>query len=363
MSHLPDSRRYPRVDARDSLIRLAMSLLTERDLGALVRKEADLDAELSRLLGQHDDAAVGEALGKVPSQEVYFCLYDRLRQVVERPPVDAGRHNLFFALPLVLVAGSRGPLSLPGVLPDAAAVAALLREQGIFGADAEIELSERLATETQLAVVRPSELARWRDDPAAALPDFEPQPLQVNGEAVLLRFIVGVARQPAQAQAAVELNAKPGQWGLALTKLLAEQWKLDGLTLFPLPRSPQAWLPARHDGRTARLHIQFEVFASNMLRKLRQGGEQPVAVLSAHDNDEIHVTLGAAANSEVWEGFVWPLQPLDRVDTVINVMVELLRECRLEQIHCLPEVMPAVQDGLPYFPLPTELSSLPGTRH
>ncbi|MFC4161583.1 hypothetical protein [Chitinimonas lacunae] len=363
MSHLPDPRRYPRVDARDSLIRLAMSLLTERDLGALVRKEADLDAELSRLLGAGDDAAIGEALGKVPSQEVYLCLNDRLRQAVERPPVDAAGHNVLFALPLVLVAGSRAPLSLPGRLPDPTAVLALLREHGIIHPEAEVELLAQLPTESQLAGIRPSELARWRDAPTATLPDFAEQPLQINGETVLLRFIVGVARQPAQAAPAVQLGITPGPWGLALTRLLSEQWKHDNLTLFPLPRAPLPWLPARHDGRSARLHIQFEIYASNILRKLRQGGEQPVAVLSAHDNDELHVTLGAASNGEVWEGFVWPLTPLDRVEGIVAAMVELLRECRLDRIEILPEVLPAVHEGLPYFPLPTELDALPLTRH
>lgn len=364
---LPDPRRYPADFGDHTLLTLTGKLLQERDLGAMVRNEAALDEMLRDYLTRSDDAAIDAALDAAPDQATRQTLSDRLRAVLGQATSSAAQYAIPFAIPIVWVAGVRGKLLMPGKLPDVDAVRRLLIEQGLIAADADVLISGKLLDQEQLRAIAPSQLGRWRDVlqyASGGLPhDFKEAPMEVNGDGVFLRYLVGVAMQTAQGEPAIQLGKPLGTWAIAFAKLLGEQMKHDGLTLFPLPRAPQAWLNALDDGRAAQLEIRFQVFVSNILRKLRTAGESPVAVLSAHDNGEIRVTIGAERNGEQWEGFVWPLAALDKVEVLQQQMVGLLRECQQDSIRILPNVLPTIKDNLPYFPLPTELDAVASTKH
>ncbi|WP_269531961.1 hypothetical protein [Chitinimonas sp. BJYL2] len=362
---LPDPRR-PASGPTQPLHALAQALLTERDLGKLVAAESALDQEIARLLASNGDAALAEATATAPSAAVLRLLNERLRTLLSRPAKPGTGYAVPFLVPLVMVAGVRGKHMIEGRLPDADAVLELLRTHGIVAKHADVHLLNRLVDRDQLLGAGVSLLAHWRDTLTTAadgLPyDFKPTPIVVEGDGVYLRYLVGVAYQPADAEPVIQLNAPPAAWTLALSKLFGEQFKHDAMTLFPLPRVPQNWLAGLDDGRVAQQEIRFQVYASNTLRKLREGGEKPVAVLSCHENGELRVTLGAATNGENWAGFVWPLGPLDRVDAVQHMMVSLLQECQQDDIRVLTDVLPTIKDDLPYFPLPTELATTE-TRH
>lgn len=362
---LPDPRRYSH-SATSPLHELAQALLGERNLGRLVAAESALDAQLLQYLGASDDAVIQAALDSAPSMAVFRLLTERLRHVVEQPVVGTAQHAVLFAIPIVMVAGVRGKHEIPGKLPDVAAVQTLLTQQGILQAGGDVLLSARLLDREQLLAIQPSQLLRWRDVlqyASGGIPhDFKESPVKVDGDGVFLRYLVGVAMQPADAAPVVQLNAPSGAWAMALAKLLGEQLKHDAMTFFPLPRAPQAWLAALDDGRVAQQEIRFQVYASNTLRKLRETGETPVAVLSSHEGNELRVTLGSATNGEEWAGFIWPLAGLDRVDAIQHMMVGLLRECHHDAFRVLTEILPSAKDNLPYFPIPTELPDS-ATRH
>ncbi|WP_374347020.1 hypothetical protein [Chitinimonas sp.] len=365
LNTLPDPRHYPGSDSHP-LHERARRVLAERELGRMVAAEAELDEALWQLLNSEAAMDWQAMHDGMPDQAVEQVIRSRLAALLTRPAAGADHHALIFALPIVLVAGVRGQHILPGKLPDVAAVQSLLIEHGIFASGADLHLSARLVDAEQMAQISASQLLRWRDAlqyASAGLPhDFQESPISVNGDGVYLRFLLGVAMQPRDAAPVVQLNAAPGPWAMALSKLLGEQLKHDALTLFPLPRAPQAWLAALDDGRVAQQQIRFEVFASNALRKLREAGETPVAVLSAHQGKELRVTIGAERNGEEWAGFIWPLGASDRVGVIQQNMVKLLQECHQSDIRIIPDVLPAMKDQLPYFPIPTELpDSL--TRH
>jgi len=360
---LPDPRQYPA--STHPLLKLVQPLLQERDLGRLVAAESGLDSELAGLLAAERDDDVAATLAAADPAALRI-LTDRIRQLLARPAKADVAYAVPFAIPVVFVAGTRGSHTIAGRLPDVDAVKRLLTEQGVFQAGADISLSGRLVDRDQLVAIKPSQQARWRDAlqyASGGLPaDFAESPIEVNGDGVFLRYLVGVAMQQPDQPPVVSFNAAPGLWAMALTKLLGEQLKHDTLTLFPLPRAPQPWLAALDDGRHALQEIRFQVFVSNTLRKLREAGETPVAVFSAHEGNELRVTLGAAANTEEWAGFVWPLAPLDRVDALQHMMEALLRECHHDAFRVVTEVLPAIKDNLPYFPLPAELPAAP-TQH
>jgi len=330
-----------------------------RDMGRMVSTEAALDAELLRHLEAGDDQALAAVLANAQDHAEARVLNDRLRAVIARGNGVASSHCVVFAIPIVLVAGSRTEITIPGELPRIEAVRQLLIDCNIIAADTDLHLSSRLVERDALLDIKPSTLLQWRNTqelPADGLQmPLEPAPITFKGDGVYLRYLVGTVIQRQDQPAAIQLNAAPGTWSMALSKLLGEQLANPILTLFPLPRAPQALLAALEDGRHAQQDIRFQVFASNTLRSLRDKGETPVAVLSTHENGELRVTLGAEKNGEEWAGFVWPLSTLDRVDLIQQMMVGLLRECHHDDIRIIPEVLPTVMNNLPYFPLPTEL--------
>ncbi|MBV1775195.1 hypothetical protein KSF73_05650 [Burkholderiaceae bacterium DAT-1] len=359
--HLPDPRVF---SAETTAIhQLAIDLLTDNAPGAMVRHEAALDAALSDSL-KAGAQTVGEVLAAAPSLAVSRCLQERIARVCS---TTAGAHAVIFAIPLVMVVGVRQGHVIPGQLPDIDAIKHSLTEQGIFAKDADIWLSAKLVDQAQLESITPAQLLNWRDAlqyASGGLPhDFAGAPVKFDVDGVALRYLVGVALQPAEQTPVVQLNAPMGAWAMAISKLIGEQLAHPALTLFPLPRAPQAWISALFDGIDAQKRIRFEVFASSILRKLRTDGETPVAVLSAHEGNEIRVTIGAEKNGEQWEGFVWPLQPTDRIDTIQHALLDVLQECRIEQVRVLADVLPSVKQSLPYFPLPVELDQTSETRH
>jgi hypothetical protein len=338
---------------------LAQQLMNLRDMGRMVSAEAALDAELLQLLEAGNDQAIEAALANTQDQAEARVLNDRLRAVIARGKGAESSHCVVFALPIVLVAGSRTEITIPGELPRIEAVRQLLIDREIIAADADLHLSNRLVERDALLDIKPSTLLQWRDTqelPADGLQmPLQPAPITFKGDGVYLRYLVGTVIQRNDHAPAIQLNAPQGAWSMALSKLLGELLDNPILTLFPLPRAPQTLLAALEDGRHAQQDIRFQVFASNTLRSLRDKGETPVAVLSTHENGELRVTIGAEKNGEEWTGFVWPLSTLDRIDLIQQMMVSLLRECHHDDIRVIPEVLPTVVNNLPYFPLPTEL--------
>jgi hypothetical protein len=358
IARLPDPRDLSTAPAHP-LHALTERLLTEREPGRLLTAETALDDAIATMLAREEDGGVDAAIATAPSSAMRWLLFDRLRAVVERPLPSARHHAVPFLIPVVMVAGVRGQQVMPGHVQDPDALLAVLRQHGLVDAAAEIRLLPELVDRAQLLAIRPGQLAQWRDTVALAadgLPHvLAPSPVEVNGDGVFLRYLVGVAIQRESAPPAVQLGAPSGAWALALGKLLQTELGDPSVTLFMLPRPPQAWLPGLDDGRVAQQQIRFEVFASTILRKLRTMGETPVAILSTHEDGELRVTIGAERNREEWAGYVWKLAPLDRVDAVAHQLCEVLHECRQDDIRVMGEVLPSIKDNLPYFPQPGDL--------
>jgi hypothetical protein len=357
MPALPDPRQYAALAHPLNL--LVRDLMAQRDLGRIVSSEAAVDAKIIQLLHCADDQALDSALAGAATLTESRLLQERLQNVLRNAALGEAQYTVPFAIPLVLVAGSRGDVLIPGELGNIETFKQLLITHGIVEADTDVFLSRHLVERDALLNIKASQLLQWcttTQFAADGLPmPTEPSAIKLKGDGVFLRYIVGAAIQRADQSPAIKLNAAPGAWSIALTKWLGEQLQQAGLTLFPLPRAPQTWLAAIQDGRIAQQEIRFQVFVSNTLRELRQKGETPVAVLSTHENGELRVTIGAERNGEEWAGFVWPLNAQDHIESIQQMMVELLHECHHQDIRVIAEVLPTVKDNLPYFPLPSEL--------
>ena len=330
---MPDPRRYGDGSASHPLVQIA-------DPAALHR-------QLDSLLNHGDDAEIARALRAAPSQASYAKLW--------RTVCDAANHSggapaqgavvaRVFALPLVIITGSRRPASLAGVVPDIAAIADLFKQHGALGPARNFGLGNALCSLETVESVRPDELYAWTRDPGAPRRELPPSAIEIAqpGEHVHLRYLVGAAIAPVAEPSFVETASNIGVWGMPLTRALAAQFARPNIEVLPLARPPVDLLRAGQAGRYAQLETAFNLFASNAVRRLRGGTGDPDAVISAHDDGDIRVSLNTPFDDATIECFRWPLHPLDDLAGVLSSIAGMLADCRITSVHYSQSVLPAL---------------------
>ncbi|UTH74802.1 hypothetical protein [Chromobacterium sp. IIBBL 290-4] len=346
---LPDPRQYhPQVSLTNRLIHHAQSVLDAPDAGEREMWRQALAGAMDEMLQRDEVLSISVALAMVPTQACYQVVWDALRHAVEE---TGGARAIVFAMPLVLVAGSRSQTELPGAVADAAGLNALLRQHGVFADGADVTISGILSHPDDLIGLDTLKLYKMTRQGEAAregLPN-RAAPVTVKEEGVFLRYMIGVAIQREGEEPPVRLGGSVGVWGMPVMKFLGEQLKADGVTLFPIARPPLPAMQALVAGNFARFEVALQVFASSQIRHLRELNLEPVAILSAHNNGEVHFTLSAQGDDRNWEGFVWPLASLDNVQLIEENFRELMRECHVREVHVLPELQPESRDGIPLF--------------
>ncbi len=348
---LPDPRNHPPVNSRNPLIRQLMSVMTSSDSATAESGRSELRAMLSDLLAANDHAAINAALTQAPDQQAWQALWQALREVVE-----SGGEVTLFALPVIIVAGSAAGTTLPGRLADPQGVLRLLRENGLLAGQAEAILAPQLVSAESMAAISPCQVNQWKNSLADALNCCDPDPfglaedpVSVKEESAWLRFLVGAVRQPGNAGEQIRLGGQVGRWGLALSELLGQQLKAGDATVLAIPRAPQGWLSAQETGRTVLLETRLQLLASSAIRTIRSKRRTPVAVIAAHDSDEIRITFSSREDGERWQGFVWPLAPADHVEYIADFARSLFQDCQVEDVRIIDSIQPDRDGELPFF--------------
>lgn len=303
-------------------------------------------AALSAQLAAGDDASICRALRQAPSAQAYRELWQGVCALVEHAPDEVQVLPQLFAIPLIVIAACDRPVTISGVVPDIGAISALLDERAALGPTRNFGLSNALCTLEALEALSPSWLFRFAraENPAALPPQLAPGDIQVERgrERAHLRYIVGAALRSRDAPSIVETASNIGAWGMPLTRALGGQLAQPGLQLLVLPRAPKGMLAAAHEGRFAQLDVALHLFVSNTVRRIRQVAGDPQALLAAHADGELRMTLCAPFDIELVEGFRWPLHPLDDPDEIERRMLALLAECRVNDVQVIETVLPAL---------------------
>ena len=332
---LPDPRRYG--TGEHALLRLT---------------DAELRGELRRALGDSRSGAITAALAAAPTRESYARLWSAVCDVAHHVDDHAAADAIvvrIFALPLVIVTGSARPATIPGVIPDSAAISALFERHGALGKLRNFGIGNALCSLETLQEVTPFEIYEWSAAAGAVPHELAPSPVVIDapGDFVHLRFVVGAAVAPAAEPSFVETASNIGAWGMPLTRLLAGRLAQPGVEVLPLPRPPLDLLRAAHAGRAAQLETAFSLFVSNAVRRFRGSSGDPVAAISAHEDCEIRVRLGSAFDDADAETFRWPLDRLDDVGGIAAAFEQLLKECRVIDVRRRAEVLPAPTASAP----------------
>lgn len=337
---LPDPRRYFDGQADHPLLRLAQQ-------GESV--QARLRDAIRADIRQGEDAGVLEALRRAPSSAVYRRLWQALCAASDAAP-GGDEHVVarLFAIPLVLVAGAKRRVVVPGAIPDIDAVCALLQQHAALGAMRNLGVGNALCLPEALERITPVTLFRWSTDfgSFAAPHDLGAGDMEVGPgrEQVRLRFLVGAGIAQQTAAPFMQDAADIGIWGMPLTRLLVQQLAQPGLELLPIPRPPASILQAPHLGRGAELGLSFSLFVSNAVRQFRAAVGDPTAMVSAHQaatgGAEIRISLSSPFDDTMLEGFRWPLHPVDDFGQTLAGITGLLRECRVSDIRMVETLLP-----------------------
>lgn len=307
---------------------------------------AKLAADLGATLAAGDDAVIRAALQGGPPVVVR-----RVWQALAAA-IDGGGDGIglrLIAIPLLIVAGARTQLTLPGALPEIDKVTALLEQHGAVGATRNFGLGNALCGAAALEALSPCALWRAVRDPAerAVAETLIPEPVAVGPgrEQVHLRFLIGAGVTPQHLPSFLESASNIGTWGMPLTRELTRQLAQPGLEILPMPRPPQPLLKAAYLGRCAQLEAALSLFLSNNVRRFRMSVGDPEAVLSAHalagGAGELRLSLSSPFDESMLEGFCWPLHPLDDVDEIAQLIHRALADCRVNDALVIPRVLPA----------------------
>lgn len=314
-----------------------------------------LAAELDHALAAGDDAVIRAALRGGPPA-VVRRVWQALSAAIDGGD-GIGLH--LFAIPLVIVAGARTQLVMPGALPEIEKITALLEQHGAVGATRNFGLGNALCAAEAVESLPSSALWRAVRDPAqrAVVDTLLPEPLAVGPgrEQVHLRFLVGAGVTPQHLPSFLESASNIGSWGMALTRELTRQLAQPGLEVLPMPRPPQPLVKAVYVGRAAQLEAALSLFLSNNLRRFRMSVGDPEAVLSAHaladGAGELRLSLSSPFDESMLEGFCWPLHPLDDLDAVAQLFHQALADCRLNEPIVVSRVLsPLLERDMMFIP-------------
>lgn len=313
---------------------------------AAARIDAQLATALDAMLAG-DGALLARLFDGVPSAAVYRHLWRLLAERERAVATDADLHVTLFAMPLVVVTAAEGtgaaPVTLSGVVDDIAGKVAILREHHALSGNENFALGNALVAADALDVRHLPTLLSMRAWPSSSTPprDLAPAPITVSSttEAVHLRFLVGTALA---APAADPLRDQSiGKWGIPFAAAMARDIGAAGVSVLALPRASQGLVAALWAGRVAQREVGAQLFASNAIRRLRASVGEPQAVLSMHGpidstGGEVRLSLSSPFDPREAEGFRCPLLPQDRVDDVVKMLVDLLRDCRVDSIREMP---------------------------
>lgn len=363
MGTLPEPRRYGSGDAADQFVALALSAASADALARPVLL-ADLRRTIQAHFDRGDEAAVSAAHRAMPDATTYRLFHEATARSIDTPSATVGGVVArSFALPVVLVVAGTRPARIVGELADIGALQALFERSNALGPTRNFGMSNALCTFDALERLSPLALHRsvrtlTAGQIGGSLPPAHID-VKMGQEQTHLRFLVGASVTPADAPGFAETAANIATWGRDCAQLLAEQLKTPGVQLLVLPRPPKDLLTAPHTGRCAQLEAALNLFASNAVRKLRMAVGDPVAIVSAHDNADIRITLSSPFAQDLVEGFPWPLHPLDDLAATERTVKDLFADMRVNDVRIVPSVLPAERSSkIPLYPRADEWDAL-----
>lgn len=336
---LPDTRPYPTDPVKNELLLHAAQIAHGSGKAQTQLARESLHHAIAAMLQQNHYLGLSVALSMAADAPTYTALWQALGAVLN---ARGDAEIQWLALPVVVVSGAKQAAVLPGSVP-AEAINRVLASAPWGQALNSITWLPRLYSAAELAAVKADVwFAAKQNAAAAAAFAAVTQPARPAGSPALpippdqsVQVFYALAFGGHGLQAA--LNQPLGEAALPLMQVWQQHFVTPDVTLFANPLPPLAPLAALREGSALRLRMASDVFAANAIRAVRLQSPRVGVVIGAQAGGRL--LFGFNATDGVFEiapqVFAWPLSPGDNIDTIVQQFIDLLAECRVDNIRLL----------------------------
>lgn len=332
--YLPDTRPYPAEPVRRELLMHAQQAATG---GAQAKLAAEaLRAQIYGMLSQNHYLNLSVALSMTPGVAAYTALMDGLNDVLQAKTDDEIQ---WFALPVILVAGCKQAASLPAASP-ALELSACLAGYPYTRPLASAVWLPKLLPASALSAVNAGQWFQAKQNAAAAaafagsLPAADSLPLPAD-QSVGTAFALGYGSKELTAVLGKNLQDA----ALPLMQVWHKALAVEGVTLFANPLPPDSPVKALTEAGHMRLRMALDVFAANAIRAIRLQSPRVGVVMAAQEGGRLLFGFNASESQYELQPqvFAWPLSPMDNIEIIQQDFLDLMVECRVENIRLLHE--------------------------
>lgn len=335
---LPDTRPYPADPVKNDLLLYAGQIAAAASPAQTKLAQENLHTQITQMLAQRHFLGLSVAMSMAPSPSVYAVLLDAVAHSIQ---ARGGDEVQWFALPVVLVAGSKQALQLRSDCPQAR-LAATLSNYPALRPLATANFLPHLLCGEDFAAVKADGWFAAKASPEAA--EAFAQSLPVRGLPVPKDQSVHIAYALAWGgrgiQAALGQNLREA--ALPLMQVWQEHFAQAGLTLFANPLNPDNPLKALAEAGHMRLRMALDVFAANAIRAVRLQSPRVGVVMAAQEGGRLLFGFGAAESAYGLQNqvFTWPLSPRDHIALIQQNFLDLMTDCQVGSVRLLHEPLP-----------------------
>ena len=335
---LPDTRPYPTDPVKNELLMYA-GQIAEGKGGVQAKLAAEsLRASIFTMLSQNHYLGLSVAMSMAPDAASYRALLAALSDTLG---AKTEAEVEWFALPVVLVAGTNQAAALPAAAPTAE-LSACLANYPHTREFSRATWLPHLVSSADLAAVNAGQWFAAKQNAAAAAEfaaTFTANELPfAAGQSVQLVFALGYGEAGLREALGVNLQ----EAALPLMQVWQQNLSAPGLTLFANPLTPDTPLQALVDGRHMRLRMALDVFAANAIRAIRLQSPRVGVVMAAQEGGRLLFGFNATASQFELQPqvFSWPLSPAERIEIIQQDFLDLMVECQVENIRQLDAPLP-----------------------
>ncbi|MDO4433576.1 MAG: conjugal transfer protein [Alysiella sp.] len=335
---LPDPRPYPTDPIKNELL-LYASQIAQATSGAQSKlARENLHARITEMLAQKHVLSLSVAMSMAASADIYAVLMDSVADVLNAKNDDEVQ---WFALPVIIVAGSKQAAELNTFSPCAELAACLANypaQRPLTHAQWLPQLLRaddfaQIKAENWFAAKQSFEAAEAF---AAKLPT---RPLHIpQDQSVHAAYALGYGKHNIQAALGVNLR----EAALPLMQIWQQHLAQKGLTLFTNPLNPNNPIHALADAGQMRLRMALDVFATNAIRAVRLQSPRVGVVIAAQESSKLLFGFNATENAYGLQNqvFTWTLSPRDNIAMIVQNFLDLMSDCQVEHIRLLHEMLP-----------------------
>ncbi|MDO5686728.1 MAG: conjugal transfer protein [Neisseria sp.] len=363
LQRLPDTRPYPETPTKNDALRQAADIVANTSAAQVKLAQEQLDTGIHAMLAQNHYLSLSVALSMIESPAQYRVLWQALCKALSP---HAAQEVQWLAFPVVVVIGAERSGSLKQDLPQAA-LNQTLKQYGVIDPDTLTWLPQLLDAEDISRISAGDWYAAKQDLTAAqnfagslsgAALSYE------SGQEVRLVYALAYGTNAALREAA---GKNLGEAALPLMQVWQEHLTADGLTVFANPLNADLPAAAQMHADTMRRRMACDVFTANAIRSLRLQHPRVGVIIAARDGGELLFSFQTTEPCNVPPlNFHWHLAPSEEIPLVLQNFIDLLAECRMEQVRIVQDILfaqepiPLYQEAVamrgfnPFFPENTE---------